>query len=176
LGSPIAGRTDEALDDLVGFFVNTLVLRTDTSGDPTFTDLIGRVREASLAAYAHQDVPFEYLVEVLNPQRSTSHHPLFQVMLGLHNAPASRFSLPGIEVTGEPVGTGVSRMDLSINLTERHGADGVPQGLTGLAESSTELFDTATVTSLLDRWLRLLREWVADPGVPLGAVDVVAGA
>ncbi|MEV4021180.1 amino acid adenylation domain-containing protein, partial [Nonomuraea angiospora] len=171
LGSPIAGRTDEALDDLIGFFVNTLVLRTDTSGDPTFSELLERVREADLAAYAHQDVPFEYLVEALNPQRSTAHHPLFQVMLALQNAPMGDIELPGVRVTGEPVQAGVSRVDLTINLLER-GDDS--SGILGWAEYATDLFDAATVELMMQRWVRLLRSVTAVPDAPISAAEILA--
>ncbi|MFD5459280.1 amino acid adenylation domain-containing protein, partial [Streptomyces olivaceus] len=174
IGSPVAGRTDEALDDLVGFFINTLVLRTDTSGDPGFTELLGRVRETALSAYAHQDVPFEHLVEALNPARSLSHHPLFQTGLVVQNAPGGDFELPGLRVSGVPVLTGTARLDLTFGFAEEHGADGAPAGLSGAVEYSTDLFDRSTVEALVARWTRLLAAVVAAPDRPIGGIDLLS--
>ncbi|MCI4061475.1 amino acid adenylation domain-containing protein [Micromonospora sp. R77] len=171
IGSPIAGRTDEALNGLVGFFVNTWVLRADVSGDPSFAELVGRVRELSLAAYDNQDIPFEHLVEVLNPVRSPAHHPLFQVCLAMQNNARPEFTLPGLSVSEELFNTGVSRFDLFISLAER--ADDRLSRISGFAEYATELFDTDTITTLLDRWTHFLRQVVAVPETPIGAVNLL---
>jgi amino acid adenylation domain-containing protein len=167
VGTPIAGRTDQALEDLVGFFVNTLVLRVDTSGDPSFRDLVTRVRERSLDAYAHQDVPFERLVEALNPARSLAYHPLFQAMLAWQNTPTAGVELPGLAVDELKVGTGTAKFDLWFSLTEK------PDGIQGLAEYNTEVFDRSTVDQVLARLVRLLRAVVTDPDVSLGAIDLL---
>src|SRR5213079_3306901 len=127
IGSPIAGRTDSALEELIGFFVNTLVLRTDTSGNPSFCDLLGRVRASNVLAYSHQELPFERLVEVLNPARSLSHHPLFQVMLAFQNNARPRFEVAGLASRFEPVATTSAKFDLSLSLSEERDGQGERQ-------------------------------------------------
>ncbi len=175
IGTPVAGRTDQALDDAVGFFVNTLVLRTDLSGDPTFTELLARVREGDLAAHGHQDVPFERLVEVLQPARSMARHPLFQVMLSMDNNSAADLDLPGL--TAEPVelGSRTAKFDLTLHVMETQGGTG-PAGIEGELEYSTDLFDRATVQGVLDRLERVLTAVTEAPDRPLSAIDVLGGA
>jgi len=174
LGTAVAGRTDEALDDLVGFFVNTLVLRTDLSGDPTFRELLERVREFDLAAYANQDLPFELLVEAVNPTRTQSHHPLFQTMLVLQNQAPAAIDLPGITATSRPPRTGISKFDLAFSFSESRDGAGLPAGLEADVEFSTDLFQTATVQGLVDRLTRLLAAIVADPDRRISAHDLLA--
>ncbi|MER5264192.1 amino acid adenylation domain-containing protein [Actinosynnema sp. NPDC002837] len=172
LGTPVAGRADEALDELVGFFVNTVVLRTDTAGDPTFQELVHRVREANLGAYAHQDLPFEYLVEKLNPVRSPARQPLFQVMLVLQNDGDGPAVLPGLNARVQPVAAPRAKFDLTFQLDELV-ADGAPTGIRGALEYTTDLFTRSTVERIADRLLRLLRAAVADPGARLSRLDVL---
>ncbi|SDG84152.1 amino acid adenylation domain-containing protein [Lentzea fradiae] len=173
LGTPVAGRSDEVLDDLVGFFVNTLVLRTDLSGDPTFAELLDRVREHDLAAYDHQDLPFERLVEELNPARTTARHPLFQVMVVLQNNAEGELTLPGLEVEALRTDTGAAKFDLTLGLRESFAEDGTPAGLVGELEYATELYDRPTAEAVVTRLVRLLTAVADDPGAPLSTVDVM---
>jgi hypothetical protein len=177
VGTPVAGRTDVALDDLVGFFVNTLVLRTDVSGNPSFTGLLGRVREYWLGALDHQDVPFEHLVEVLAPARSAAHHPLFQVMLGVQNNAPSALELPGLQTgglsaSGLPAGDTTARFDLEITLGETFDAQGTPAGLRGSVIATADLFDPQTVYNIA-RWLgQILTAVAAEPQTRLHRVQI----
>ena len=174
IGSPIAGRTDEALDDLVGFFVNTLVLRTDTSGNPSFRELLARVRAGNLAAYGHQELPFERLVEVLNPARSLSHHPLFQVMLAFQNDAQVSLELPGLQASFEEVAVAGAKFDLSFALAEERAGDGAPAGIAGVLEYAADLFDEATVRAIAARLVRLLAAAVAEPDRAIGSLDILS--
>ncbi|WP_172386774.1 non-ribosomal peptide synthetase [Streptomyces sp. MNP-20] len=174
LGTSVAGRTDVALDDLVGFFVNTLVLRTDVSGDPTFRELLARVKEADLAAFAHQDVPFEHLVEQLNPARSMARHPLFQTMLTFQNTTAAEVGLAGLDATVERAGAASAKFDLAFSLTERYADDGAALGIEGEVEYATDLFDAATVEGIAASFARLLEAAAAAPDHPVGAAPVLA--
>src|SRR3984893_9474604 len=174
IGSPIAGRTDSALDELVGFFVNTLVLRTDTSGDPSVRGLIGRVRAGNLSAYSHQDVPFERLVEELKPARSLSRHPLFQVMLVLQNTAPAVFEVSGIDASFETVELASAKFDLCVSVSERRGSDGSAAGLVGGIEYASDLFERASVAGIGERLIRVLRAAVSEPQLALGRIDILS--
>ena len=178
VGFAIAGRDDAALDELVGFFVNTLVLRVDLAGDPSFTESLDQVRARSLAAYEHQDVPFEVLVERLNPARSLAHHPLVQVVLAWQNfarddgTPAG-LALGDLQVTPLPADTQVARMDLTFSLGERWNQAGEPAGIGGSVEFRTDVFDAASIQALIERLQRVLVAVTADPSRLLSSVDVL---
>ncbi|MGW2677748.1 amino acid adenylation domain-containing protein [Streptomyces sp. NPDC001436] len=170
IGAPIAGRTDEELRDLVGFFVNTWVLRVDLSGNPTFRELLQRVRERALAAYDHQDIPFERLVELLNPDRSIAYHPFFQVMLAWQE-PLGRLEFAGLEAESETLDTGTAKFDLFFNM--------IPDGSGGAGvrlEYATDLFDQATVETLATRFVRVLGALVAGSDRAVGGIDVLGEA
>src|SRR5262245_32742993 len=174
IGSPIAGPTDRLAHDPVGLFVNTLMLRTDTSGNPSFRELIARVRASSLSAYSHQDLPFERLVEVLNPARSLSRYPLFQVMLALQNNAPVSLEMPGLVAVREPVDTASARFDLFLSLAEQRGSDGQPGGVDGVLEYATDLFERASVAALAGRFIRLLEAAVAEPKRAIGSFEILS--
>jgi amino acid adenylation domain-containing protein len=169
VGTPIAGRTRAEAEPLIGLFVNTLVMRTGLSGDPSFRELLGRVRETTLAAYEHQDVPFERLVEALQPERSLSHGALFQVLFQLQqqalDGPAG--ALPGVRMERAALEIPHAKFDLTLDL-----ASG-PGGLRGTMEYATDLFDRATVSRMLGHFARVLEQVAADPGLRLSDVALM---
>jgi amino acid adenylation domain-containing protein/non-ribosomal peptide synthase protein (TIGR01720 family) len=177
VGTVVAGRGETALDQLVGFFVNTLVLRTDTSGNPAFSELIGRARETSLGAYAHQDIPFEWLVEDLAPARSLARHPLFQVMLAFQNMvdeQSADWNFPGLRSSLLPPWLDTAKFDLQVSLGERHGDGGAPVGVEGALEYSEDMFERATAETLAAWLVRVIEQVAAGPEIPAGQVELLS--
>ena len=174
IGSPIAGRSDDALSEIVGLFINTLVLRTDTSGNPSFRELLERVRTVDLAAYDHQDIPFERLVEELNPPRLRSRHPLFQTMLALQNTPEPKLELPNVQSNLEIVSVGMSKFDMTIEIRETYDEIGKPDGMNGFVEYSIDLYKYESMDLLVNRYVRLLEAAVTEPDQPIGRLNILA--
>lgn len=167
IGSPIANRNRREIEGLIGFFVNTLVLRADLAGNPTFRELLRRVAQATLAAYDHQDLPFEKLVEVLQPERDMGHSALFQVLFVLQNAQVAPLELPGLGLTPLDVHSGTSKFDLTLEMIESE------QGLSALLEYNTDLFDAATIARLLRQFQTLLEAIVRQPQLKLSELPLL---
>jgi len=170
VGSPIANRNRTEIESLIGFFVNTLVLRTDLSGNPTFPELLARVRQVALDAYDHQDVPFEQLVEALQPERSLSHSPLFQVMFVLQNASMERLKLPGLTIIPLEIESVTAKFDLLLLMEETE------QELRGSLEYNTDLFDAATIERMLGHFQTMLEAIVANPQQQLKELPLLTAA
>src|SRR6185369_10280395 len=170
LATPIAGRIRMETEPLIGFFVNTLVLRIDLTSEPGFAALLDRVRETALAAFAHQEVPFERLVEELAPERDLSRPPLAQAMLAVQNAPSDALELPGLTLTAAEVTTGTAKFELSFTLTE------MEQGLAGTIEYSSDLFEAATIARLAGHFSRLLESAIAAPDRRLAELPLLSEA
>ena len=173
IGGPVAGRTDELLADLVGFFVNSWVLRVDLSGLDDFAAVLDQVRAKALAAYENQDAPFERLVELLNPVRSTAHHALFQVAMALQNNPLPVLDYPGLQVAMEPVTAGVARFDLFFSLSDVPATPHSPGGMRGTIEYASDLFDRSTVQQIAARFVRVLTSMVTCPQRRFVLVDLL---
>ncbi|GHH24533.1 non-ribosomal peptide synthetase [Streptomyces rubradiris] len=176
VGVATAGRDDPATENLIGFFTNTLVLRTRVSDRQTFRELLAAVRERTLDALAHQDIPFESLVDSLRPARSMSHHPLVQVMLSWQTVTDETLDLPGVEAAPVVRSTGTARMDLVLLAHERLTADGTPAGIEGGIEYNADVFDPETVRTMLRRLRQVVLAMIADPDQPVGDVDLLTPA
>ncbi|QQK81514.1 amino acid adenylation domain-containing protein [Salicibibacter cibi] len=173
IGSPIAGRNDDQLTDLIGYFVNTLVLRTNTEGDPPFHELLQRVKRFNVKAYKHQDLPFEVLVEHLNPQRIQGKNPLFQVMLAFQNTPEHSLDLPEATAVSEIRTVGAAKFDLTFEIEEKRDNKGQPLGLNGMIEYRTDLFAKETIEQMAFRFIQLLKNAVVDPATAISQLNVL---
>ncbi|MBY6705276.1 amino acid adenylation domain-containing protein [Rhodococcus sp. BP-241] len=173
VGTAVAGRGDQALDALVGMFVNTLVLRTRVSPTASLTGALQHVRAVDLDAFAHPDVPFERLVDVLHPQRSTSHHPLFQIMLSLQDDVPTTARMGEVTVDAAEVDVAVAKFDIQFTVTDRRTDDREPAGLTVTADYATDLFDAATVSTMLDRLVGVLGVLATEPDRSIGSVEML---
>ncbi|MFD6453693.1 amino acid adenylation domain-containing protein, partial [Nocardia sp. NPDC060220] len=176
IGTPVAGRGDAALDDLIGMFVNTLVLRTEVDPAGSFEELLASTRAVDVAAFGHADVPFERLVELLDPARSTARHPLFQVMLAFQNMARTALELPGLTVAGVEMTIPFAKFDLQFEMVEDTDRHGAPHGIAVGLTYATDLFDAETVAGFADRFQRLLAAIVAVPAAPLGAIELLEPA
>ncbi|MEU9850953.1 amino acid adenylation domain-containing protein [Streptomyces sp. NPDC047985] len=176
IGAAVAGRTDDALHDLVGFFINSLVFRTDTSGDPAFTELLARVRATDLDAYAHQELPFDRLVEALNPPRTPSRHPVFQIMMTFQNTAEVTYAMEGLTVTREHVEEASAEFDLHLVVEERHDEQGRPAGVRGAIEYAKDLFDEETAAEVTTRFARFLDGAIHAPHQPISRIDLLDAA
>ncbi|MFQ6398317.1 non-ribosomal peptide synthase/polyketide synthase, partial [Nocardia sp. KC 131] len=173
VGTPIAGRGERELDDMIGMFVNTLVFRTKVAPGDRFSDLLADVKERDLEAFANADVPFERLVEVLNPVRSTAHNPLFQVGFSFQNLADTTFELPGLSVSAVNFDSQLAKTDLHVTLFDRHAEDGTAAEIGAEIGYAVDLFDEATVQSFADRFVRVLDAVMADGSVRVGEIDLL---
>ncbi|MFC9996215.1 non-ribosomal peptide synthase/polyketide synthase [Nocardia sp. NPDC127526] len=175
VGTPIAGRGEAALDDIIGMFVNTLVLRTGIDPAEPFTDLLDRVRTTDIAAFAHADVPFERLVEVLNPARSTARHPLFQVGLSFQNHARATLHLPGLDISDIEFDNDTAQFDLHLFAIDHYSDTGAPTGVDLTLRYATDLFTAATAARFADALRRVLETIAAEPETRIGAIDLLGG-
>ncbi len=178
IGSPIANRNRSEIEGLIGFFVNSLVLRTDLSGNPTFREVLNRVKDVALGAYAHQDLPFEKLVEELHPERNLNQNPLFQVVFALQNAPMTALELPNLTLSPLPFETETTRFDLEFHLWEPNTQNGLwadsSEGISGFIIYSTDLFDDATIARMLEHFQILLEGIVANPDHQIAQLSLLS--
>ncbi|MEU6391698.1 amino acid adenylation domain-containing protein [Streptomyces sp. NPDC046939] len=170
VGTPVAGRSEPALDEVIGLLTNTLVLRADTAGDPAFRDLVDRVRAHDLRALDHQDLPFDRLVEEVNPPRHPARHPLFQVMLALQNNARAVLRLDGQELPLRPTATGTAKFDLFVDVLERYDDEGAPDGLDLHVEYATDLYEAGTAEAFARALHEVLTAVCADPDIRVHAL------